>query len=102
MIKLLVHIFTSKPSNTGYVETAFTATDTKTGKCIFAKTGCENNVRKMAHDWEGEGTGWDRGIIFTQSELGIREFDRLVKGEPYSANNAEDIRAYIKKELGLV
>jgi len=101
MIKLVVNIFTSKPSNTGYVQTAFTATCAKTGKAIFAVAGCENNIRAMACEWEGAGTGWDRGIMFTTAELGIREFDRMVKDEPYAGNNAEDIREYIKKQLGM-
>lgn len=101
MIKLIVHIFTSKPSNTGYVQTAFTATCAKTGKVIFAVAGCENNIRTMACEWEGAGTGWDKGIIFSKSELGIREFDRMVKGEPYAGNNADQLRAYIKEKLQL-
>lgn len=102
MIKLIVHIFTSKPDRNGNVETAFTATDAKTGKVIFAVTACEDNVRAMAHDWEGKGTGWDKGIIFNQSELPIREYNRMVKDEPYAGCNAEDVRAYIKEKLGMV
>lgn len=79
----------------------FEFTECATGKTVKGKiSGGESNIRGIAYDWDGEGTGWNsRAFYFYTRELKNREFNALWKSLDYAGCESKELKAYIRAEL---
>lgn len=80
---------------------AFRFTDFITGREVVATySGGESNARAMLHGWNpDQPQDWDRSIMVEESELKIREFNRLVKDWPYAGCEPAELRQFVKDRI---
>lgn len=71
--------------------------DSSDGKTCNAKiSGGQSNIKAIRLHLNGE---WDDKITFSDEELKIREFDRLVKDWPYAGCRPDELAQWIRDNL---
>jgi hypothetical protein len=91
----------SKPSRAGYVQWAFRFIDHETGKVVEAKSGGgESNINAIRRDWKGV-EGWDHTFLCSNTELAIRDFERLTKAWPYAGSQPGEMQKFILAALAM-
>ena len=94
-----ITIYNSKSDRFGNRYWAFTFVDHKTGKEVRAKiSGDESNIRAISRNW-GDVDDWDRSFQFHQQELGIRQFNSMIKDWAYAGCTPVELVTWIKSKL---
>lgn len=102
MIKLIAEGFNSKTDRNGNRYWAYRLTNTQTGAVIKGNLGgsmqsaLSHAITVMIRKF---GWSWDN-VHLTETELPIREFNRLVKGWPYSRNVVDEVAAAAQASSG--
>ncbi len=89
----------SRRDRAGNCYFAFVYTDHATGKTARGTvSGGEGNVRGIVYELNGK--SWEpRNVLTSSRELGVREFDRMVKGWPYAGCTPAELAAFVRAEL---
>lgn len=94
-ITATIEILNSRRDTFGNCYWAFRFIDHVTGCEVTATvSGGESNIRGIALGWT-KPREWDRSIQFMPRELGIREFNRLVKDWPHAGCTSDELATFV-------
>jgi hypothetical protein len=97
-------IYSSRADVAGHCAHAFSYYDHETARTVNATVGAPSTARQVPFHlqggtWDPQPRGLPRPILVTYSELGIREFNRLVKGWPDFGCVPAKVAALITQQL---
>jgi hypothetical protein len=96
MIQAILECFNSKRDRNGNCYWAFRWTDTQTGESVAGQvSGGESNVGSIMY---GMGLTCET-CHHTRTEMGIRDFNRMVKTWPYAGCTKEELAHFVRKGL---
>jgi hypothetical protein len=99
-VTYFLNAYHSKRDRSGNVYWAFTFIDADTQKIVAEGTvsGGESNIRSIMFGFSSPDK-WDRSILFDDTEMPIRQFDRMVKEWKYAGCTREQLQSFIKSNL---
>jgi hypothetical protein len=97
-IRAVLTSYNSKRDRFGNCYWAFCWTSTATGRKATGQIcGGESNIQNIIRAMGLESAQ----IVYTNVEMGVREFERFTKGLPYAGCTPEELALFIKAELKL-
>ena len=94
-----IEILNSRRDSFGNCYFAFRFAEHASGREVCGTvTGGESNIRAIALHWGASGD-WDRSILFRETELKIREFNRLTKNWKHAGCSPHELAEFIRREL---
>jgi hypothetical protein len=102
-------VINSKRDRNGNCYWAFRFLDHETGREVRGTGDTGSNIESAARWWFNDGAGkvdflkngnsGCQKVNIVRQEIGIRDFNALVKEWPYAGCGGDDVAAWIKKEL---
>jgi len=95
-LKIILESVNSKRDRNGNCYWYFNYTDNETGKTISGTvSGGDSNIRSIVRELN---LNWDE-VHYFNTQMSIREFNKIYNNLPYAGCTAKELVSFIKKEL---
>jgi len=100
-IDTILTAINSRRDSNGNVYYAFRFHDCATETTVTGYCGAcgESNLYAIRRIWNPALDDWDRTMDFRTEEMGIRDFNRMIKGMEYAGSQPEEIAKFIRDRL---